>query len=140
MDKGKGNAGKKDTWISIFSSKNIIPQIEKFFDSRNKQVFAVILIIGILLMTIPSGEKKTASKSGSEEERLCRILSSIEGCGEVTVMITYHGEDKNKNIQAKGAVVVAEGAGEADVRNKLSTAVQAALDLPPHKVVVQKLK
>ena len=55
-------------------------------------------------------------------------------------MITYHNEEKNKNIQAKGAVVVAEGAGDAEIRNRLSTAVQAALDLPPHKVVVQKLK
>ena len=91
-------------------------------------------------MTIPSLEKKPASKNGSEEERLCSILSSIEGCGEVTVMITYHSDEKDKNIRAKGAVVVAEGAGEAEVRNKLSTAVQAALDLPPHKVVVQKLK
>ncbi len=91
-------------------------------------------------MTIPGGEKKTSLADGSEEERLCNILSSIEGCGRVSVMITYHGEDREKNIRAKGAVVVAEGAGEADVRNKLSDAVQAALDLPPHKVVVQKLK
>lgn len=92
-------------------------------------------------MTIPQTGSGGTKKSGiSEEERLCVVLSDIKGAGKVSVMITYYESEKNKEDtkKAKGAVVTADGADNPDIKNALSEAVQAALDLPPHKVRVYK--
>ncbi len=92
-------------------------------------------------MTVPGTQNKSVhNKSATEEEQLCVILSKIQGCGKVSAMITYTapGKYNDDEVRAKGAVIVAEGAGSIDVRNKLSEAAQAALDLPAHKVRVYK--
>ncbi len=89
---------------------------------------------------IPKTFDSSPSADLSEESRLCRILSDIEGAGKVTVMITYYESERNKDDikQAKGAVITSDGAGDISVKNALSEAVQAALDLPAHKVRVYK--
>lgn len=85
-------------------------------------------------------EKNNAVVSSDEEKKLCSILSRIEGCGKVDVMITYYEEKdyKQSQVKAKGAVIVAQGADDVEVGIKLSQAAQAVLDLPAHKVRVYK--
>lgn len=144
MDKQKQNKNPTTFVRNIFSCKNFFSLTENKSVSRNKLIFAVILIIGILLMTIPSEKSKQREfeSSTEEENKLGKILSDIEGCGDVSVMITYSQPDKYGSdiSSAKGAVVVAEGADDVNVCDKISEAVQAALDLPPHKVKVYKSK
>ncbi|MBP3359479.1 MAG: hypothetical protein J6N52_01375 [Clostridia bacterium] len=92
-------------------------------------------------MTMPQTGRSSVKKSGiSEEERLCSVLSDIKGAGKVSVMITYYESERSKEDtkKAKGAVVTADGADNPNIKNALSEAVQAALDLPPHKVRVYK--
>lgn len=64
---------------------------------NNKSVY-IIIIIGIVFMFLPElgtqrkSDKKAPSYGAySDEERLCGILSRIDGAGEVSVMITYYG-------------------------------------------------
>lgn len=115
--------------------------LKKILKNKNNQIFALILIIGVVLIFISgtSSEKTAVSKNADEEIRLEEILSDIQGAGSVSVMITYYepakntGNEKNK---AKGAVVTADGCSNPSIKSALSSAVCAALDLPAHKVCV----
>ncbi len=82
---------------------------------------------------------KTISADG-EEKRVEGILSQIEGVGRVSLAVTYSVADKNGGRTAKGAVITADGAGSEKIKNELSEAACAALDLPAHKVKVFKKK
>ena len=77
--------------------------IGKLLDFLKKNKFVIlILVVGLILMTIPSGEKQEEknlpaqeTKSFSEveyatqmEERLEEILSRVKGAGKVDVMLT----------------------------------------------------
>lgn len=70
--------------------------IIEFFKNKNNKLILIILIIGVIIMLFPSllssSPKSEKCKSAfNEEERLCRILSDIDGAGKVSVMITYYG-------------------------------------------------
>ena len=141
MADGGERKGKSISSKDILSAKSIISKIEKLLNTRNKKIAAIIFIIGILLMTLPGKtENKKDFAHSDEEERLCSILTQIQGCGRVDVMITYSEEkDYNRSqVKAKGAIIVAQGADDVGVSIKLSQAAQAVLDLPAHKVRVYK--
>lgn len=65
------------------------------FLKKNRYV-ALVLLIGIVLMCLPSGKKKGAEQEHialtadevSIEERLGQILSQVDGAGEVQVFLT----------------------------------------------------
>lgn len=75
--------------------------MNKIFDKlRNNKYICIILIIGIMLMTLPFGEKKEEIPKNDfayEEEltdKIEKILGEIEGAGRVKIMITF--EDKGE--------------------------------------------
>ena len=121
------------------------------------------------------------------EDRLSRILSQIEGAGEVKVMITLkssaekvldkdtvteedsqggtrqsskaskkentvYASDSDSTTQGSGSpyvskelspeiegvVVIADGGGNAVVKENISSAVQALFDIEPHKIRIMK--
>lgn len=88
-------------------------------------------------MMLPQSAKKTSSDMTTEEKKIEKILCEIEGVGRVSLAVTYSSEDKS-GIKAKGAVITADGAKNEKIKNELSEAACAALDLPPHKVKVFK--
>lgn len=63
----------------------------------NTKSLYIIIIIGVVLMLISAGNEPQNDKKApvyeaySDEARLREILSKIDGVGEVSVMITYHG-------------------------------------------------
>lgn len=63
----------------------------------NTKSLYIIIIIGVVLMLLPSGKepqndtKAPVYEAYSDEARLQGILSKIDGVGDVSVMITYHG-------------------------------------------------
>lgn len=74
--------------------------------------------------------------SGSElEERLERILSFIDGAGEIKVMITCK-DDKDPMDDIMGVIVVAEGARDPRVKTELINAVITVLGTDPERVNV----
>ena len=187
-----------------------------FFRHLKKDQLLIILLLGILLMVIAvptknvtgkkAGESNTgtatdnelhASSQGSTdlnvytkdlELRLARILSQIDGAGDVNVMITmksssekvldkdvesdrkvmtesdseggsrqtdsstkkestvYDGSgtdespyvSKELSPKVEGVIVLADGGGNAVVRENISEAVQALFAIEPHKIRIMK--
>lgn len=89
-------------------------QILKIIKNKNNLTIFLIFIIGVVLMIMSGGHKKSTIKPEesvraaapitSEEARLEAILSQIDGAGEVSVMITYYsGSEKNLAYETKSA-------------------------------------
>lgn len=68
--------------------------------------------------------------SDSEESRISRVLSAMEGAGTVEVAVYY------EDALPCGAVVVAEGASSIAVQLRLTNAVSTLLGLDPTRVAV----
>ena len=93
-------------------------------DKKNKYIIFALLALLVLVIVIPtSTEEKsgetTVSEDASEREmeaQLKRVLSAMEGVGEVEVMITFETEENSlfgttaTKGKVCGVVVVAEGA------------------------------
>ncbi len=144
----------------------------KFLKNKNNLMIIGVIILGILFMTAftDTGKKEEDQKNVDvQEQRLEKILSDIEGAGEVGVMITYEdtGEkdiayEKRKNDTSydekavmadgaplviketgpavKGVIVTADGANDIKVKKALTEAVSAVLGVEPHKICIYKRK
>lgn len=91
-------------------------------------------LLGALLATVALCLMLGASEGtgrNREETRLCRVLSAMEGAGSVDVAVYYDGD-----AVPCGAVVVADGAGDAAVRIRLADAVTTLLGLDAGRVAV----
>lgn len=73
---------------------------------------------------------QSESASDPEEQRINRVLSAMEGAGEVEVAVYY------EDALPCGAVVVAEGASSIAVQLRLANAVSTLLGLDPARVAV----
>lgn len=71
-----------------------------------------------------------AETSSSEESRISKVLSAIEGAGAVDVAVYY------EEAVPCGAVVVAEGAGDVAVQLRLISAVTTLLGIDQGRVAV----
>ena len=108
-------------------------------EKGSKYIIWILLGILVLVMIIPVGSKETTGSSntaeettqGELEEKLKKVLSAMEGVGEVEVMITTkEGQtdlfsDESGEGEVLGVVVVAEGAGTPSVEAKILDAVKA---------------
>lgn len=91
-------------------------------------------VVGCLLLG--TGESSPAA-STQEEARIARVLSAMEGAGQVDVAIFYESGDAAIPC---GVVVVADGAQDVAVRLQLSRAVETLLGVNPAQVDVFKRK
>ena len=125
----------------------------------------LIIGIGIIAVSgiLPKGKKQAQDQPVTadyirEEERLSEILSQIEGAGEVSVMISYDstaekelaGEDSGRTFSSggnvvvkrevypkvRGVIVIADGAGDARVRQQLAEAAAAVTGAGANRVCV----
>ena len=83
------------------------------------------LCAGLCLLLGAQGEG-----SATEESRISRVLSAIEGAGAVEVAVHY--ED---SIPCS-AVVVAQGAGDVTVQLRLASAVTTLLGIDQSRVAI----
>ena len=102
-------------------------------------VVMVALAIGLCLL-LPRETGVQSGASSEEEARLAAVLSTMEGVGQVEVVIRW---DETAATMAQsgsrsslGVVVVAQGAENIGVRLRLTRAVMTLLDLPPDAVEV----
>ena len=96
----------------------------------------ILLCVGILLVVIaiPTGNgEQVISENTDLERRLESILSKIEGCGEVHVMIT---EDDKEAVQ--GIAVAAAGGDNPSIVSEITEVVKALFDIETHKIKVIK--
>ena len=137
-----------------------------------RYVFLIVLV-GVALLCLPTkAEEKPVSQPVSEaadaEERLAKILSRIDGAGDVAVMlaeavgeeIIYQTDnggadtvivtDEDRNQQGlirtrespvyQGAIVVCRGADSAAVRLAIVEAVANVTGLGSDRITVLKMK
>ena len=99
-------------------------------------LIAAIAILALnLLLSDTDGRKQVLDGNGGTEEKLCSVLSSIEGAGNVEVMVEYDSRN-----QAKGLIVLAAGAGSPVVEKKLTDGVATLYDIPVSSVIVFEKK
>ena len=103
---------------------------EAFRAARKIEIVLVVVFLAVLtLIMLEQGGTVTAGAS-SEEMRLERILSRIEGAGRTSVMIS--GEEG----QVKSCVIVSDGADDMRVLIKIQRAVQAAMDIQAENIEI----
>ena len=122
-------------------------------EKGNKYIIIILVGLLILVMCIPTGNKTTQmiqeeveAVEGELEARLEHVLSSMEGVGDVEVMITTENEKESvfgtpsEGQKVCGVVVVAEGAGSATVNARISEAVKALFSIDVHKISIVKMR
>lgn len=70
------------------------------------------------------------------EQRIEKLLAEVEGVGKVNVMVTM-GQTDDKTVE--GVVIVAEGGGNGSVASNITSALEALLGIPAHKIKVLKM-
>lgn len=95
-----------------------------------------LVVLAVAMFLNAGWQTDSASQ---EERRMAEVLGAIEGAGRVEVALFYTGESAGGYGAARqptGAVVVAEGAGEMNVRLQLIRATRTLLGLPENAVDV----
>lgn len=137
--------------------------IEKILNKKGKEKILIVLLIGILLMVIAIPVKDESKNNNSLvglqdtnndmytnwlkdynsditsystfiEQKLKNILSKVEGVGEVNVMVKI-----NEDESIEGVIVVAGGGGNGTVSASITSAIEALLGIPAHKIKVLKM-
>lgn len=91
----------------------------------------IILVIGLVLISLPSGAKHSdeASIQKDDEQRLALILESSAGVGEAKVLLSENG-----------AVIVCDGAANPEVKLCVVKATEAFTGLGCDEIQVLKTK
>lgn len=172
-------------------------KLQEALTSKEKRRSAVLIVLGVLAVLalllsefFPSSQKTTKKSAAtlneagtiteSTEKKLKTLLSSMDGVGDVTVMVTlescyenvYATETKTKeqkspsgvnseNSEAyvtvkdgsgaqclivkvyepkiRGVAVIAEGAGNPEIKKAITDTVAAALGISTAKISVEKM-
>ena len=126
-------------------------------EKGNKYLIFILLGLLVLILCIQAGSSegtKLRTASGTEAEvldgeleaKLKKVLTSMEGVGEVEVMIMTESSgdrlfsSENTGQKVSGVVVVAEGAGNATVDARISAAVKALFSVDAHKISIVKMR
>ena len=127
--------------------------VEKMLNKSGKEKILIVLLIGVLLLVIaiPVKSDKTGGYvSGSDtyktsdeeisdvymEQRIEKILSQVDGVGKVNVMVTLENTD---DTAIGGVVIVAQGGDNGSVVSNITSALEALLGIPVHKIKVLKM-
>ena len=119
--------------------------------------YLVYILVGVLILVVlfPTDSASKTEKEmvtqenvtdGELEGQLKRVLSAMEGVGEVEVMITTQSNQaslfssENDSRSVCGVVVVAEGAGVPTVNARISEAVKALFSVDAHKISIVKMR
>lgn len=153
--------------MSEKKSINLIERIkknatfEKIKSIKNIEVICALLIVAIVLLIYSSFSAASQNDSqvnnntttmNSTEQRLAKMLSGIEGVGDVEIMI-YTGERDNsygyissinlENIDSdkiQGVMILAQGADNISTRIKLLNTTSTLLGIQSDKIQIYTLK
>ena len=124
--------------------------VEKMLNKSGKEKILIVLLI---VIAIPVKSDKTGGYvSGSDtyktsdeeisdydvymEQRIEKILSQVDGVGKVNVMVTLENTD---DTAIGGVVIVAQGGDNGSVVSNITSALEALLGIPVHKIKVLKM-
>lgn len=95
------------------------------------------LAAAVILCLTMNGMESLPAGQTEEEARLARVLSAMEGAGNVEVAVFYEPvQGKDASTQPCGVVVVAQGADDIAVRLRLTRAVCTLLGVDAEQVEV----
>lgn len=100
-------------------------QLQAYLKKDGWIIAALLFCVALCLMLGTSTDD-----SSSEESRISRVLSAIEGAGIVEVAVYY------EDAVPCGAVVVADGAGDVAVQLRLLSAVTTLLGINQNRVSI----
>ena len=126
---------------------------EKCKGVRHVEWIVLMILVGVagsFLLQSGGGMAQIESGQTDLEKRLAHVLSAIAGAGEVEVIVhtaqnaaaqpvgSFGAIAASPKVEDKpsGVIVVAEGAGDLQVRMNLARAVQTLLGLPASAVEV----
>jgi len=89
---------------------------------------AIILLIGIIFIMMPTGADSAEQEVSGEAELLKGILAKSEGIGRLDVIISD-----------KGVVVVCDGANDANVRLNIIRAVSSYTGFTSDKISILRM-
>ena len=103
---------------------------DKLRDYLRRDGWLVAVLAFVVTLCLALGATDTKAAQTTDEARLSRVLSAMAGAGTVDVAVYYD------DAIPCGAVVVADGAGDAAVRIRLAGAVSTLLGLDASRVAV----
>ena len=124
-------------------------------EKGNKYLIYILVGVLILVVLIPTNSDVNTKKEivaqdtateGELEGQLKRVLSVMEGVGDVEVMITTQSNqaslfgNESDSPSVCGVVVVAQGAGIPSVNARILEAVKALFSVDAHKISIVKMR
>ena len=96
----------------------------------------MLALIAILwLLNLNTSDDNLPPRGTALEVRVAAVLASVEGAGEVSVLI-----EQPKDNTEGGALIVSEGAWDIAVALKLQRAAKALLSLPIERIEVLPMR
>jgi len=102
--------------------------MNRFSAYLKKDGWILAALLGCVALCLLLGTQSEAAST--EESRISRVLSAIDGAGDVEVAVYY------KEAIPCGAVVVADGAGDISVQLRLMSAITTLLDIEQNQVAI----
>ncbi|MBQ3575732.1 MAG: hypothetical protein IJA26_08670 [Clostridia bacterium] len=102
--------------------------LETFKSARKIEIVLLVVFVAAALVFVMEKGTFVPAAAGEDEIRLQRLLSQIEGSGDVSVMLSSGAGGYT------GCVVVADGAADMRVIIKMQRAIQAAVNIPPENI------
>lgn len=111
--------------------------IWKDFAIKNRYLL-LVLLAGLVLILLPGrSQQQNSDFSTDHEKRLQGTLQSLEGVGDVNVLLA---EAEGRNGGFTGAIILCQGADAAEVRLHIVEAVSAFTGLGSNRILVLKMK
>ena len=114
---------------------------ERLREGKNGVWLWALLAVMVLAALLSGKMQETASVS-QQEARIAQVLSLMEGAGRVEAVLFYPEkagslwQEETKTIAPTGAVIVAQGADQIEVRLHLTRAASTLLGLEADKIGV----
>jgi len=96
---------------------------------------------------VPAYDTKDSKKESDEKDSAGGTRKSADSSSDTSIVFQESAGEKTPVIikkiepQAKGALIVSEGASDPEVRDRLLKAAQVLLELPAHKIqIIEKKK
>ena len=105
--------------------------MDRLRGARRIELYAAIVVLAVLALIVLRGERADPGGELPLERRLERILSRIDGAGEVSVMIN-EGSDE----AGGGMVVIAAGLRDVRAYLQLQRAAQAATGMDISRIAI----
>ena len=115
---------------------------------RRGEWLLVLAVLALCILVLSQGEGQEDTGGGTElEARLERVLSAIEGAGEVRVMIAQRETQEvsafavsQPQQEVTGVLVVCEGARDVRVRLAIEQAAQTLLGIERSRIEVAAME